>query len=246
VVDDIDDPTEFWHHVIENHRIDDEAFDSGVTLTLAMALLTSTNRDLSGVSPERMLERLREWYGDSMERRAVLALLSHFKDEKSREPIRRIGRALWSTHRSPCADPKECSLHSLGTLWAHRWKERADDERWIVDALETLLHDHPLRGWTRLLVSRLADWVTDGSLTMEEVIRLLTAALDAGLAGHMANTSALAEDWSRLTSASSPEGPASLVLAGNRMIAGGLTCLIGPQLRLLAASRASSTPDPLP
>jgi hypothetical protein len=70
--DDVDD---LWHALIERNRRDDQSFDGHITLDLAFVLMASTNADQPHSSPERMLLRLREWYGPRVERLSVLAVM---------------------------------------------------------------------------------------------------------------------------------------------------------------------------
>ena len=50
-----------------------------------------------------------------------------------------LARALWDIHeRLDCTNPRECSLHSVGALWAFGWLEPPSDGDWVVKALKAL------------------------------------------------------------------------------------------------------------
>lgn len=135
----------FWKTVIESHRLDSEAFDEHLALNIALMLLASANSEESSASPERLLLRLRQWYGHSFERRAVLAFMSHVIS--GNRQARRLAAALWSNHQGPCGEVRECSLHAIGPLWSYRWLDPQGDEdsTWLLDAIEQLVVGHPLR-----------------------------------------------------------------------------------------------------
>jgi hypothetical protein len=160
--------------------------------------------------------------------------MRHFKNPGSRQ-IRRIAHALSANHdRGACVDPGECSLHSLGSLWAHGWLEPPADDRYpLIDSLTTLVAEHPLRGWTLHLVHKSADWIEKGWMTPDEAEGLITTAVDTGLHEHLANSSSLAASWASLIRAAAPEVRPRLARTGNKIVAAGGTYLIEPQLELL-------------
>jgi hypothetical protein len=217
-----DDFDEFVHAAIERHRLDDESFEGEVSLTLATALLVSTNPGNPHASPERMLLRLREWYGPRLERMSVRAFMTHYKAPGSPQ-VWRLARALWENHQESCQDLRECSLHSLGSLWAFHWLDPPIGEAdWLIEAIYTLVAEHPLRSWVRHLVSRAADWVDHGWMSAADAERVLSSAVDAGLHEYLANTELLASSWTMLTDAASPDS-----LWGLGCQVGGRACLTG-------------------
>jgi hypothetical protein len=235
VVSEADEHEDFWHAVIESRRLEDGSFSGEVSMDLAMALMTAANRDFPS-STEQMLLKLREWYGPHTERRAVLAVTRHFKGQGGSATIFRIARALWDMHaKLDCTNPRECSLHSMGVLWAFGWLEPASDTGWIVKALKTLVTEHPLRAWALHLVGCSANWVDEGWMSAADAEGLLESAMTAGLHEHLANTPTLADAWSRLVFSTPRELRPGLARTGNRIIAAGGTVLISPQLVLLRA-----------
>jgi hypothetical protein len=226
------DAEEFWHAVIEKHRVDEGSFDRQVFLVVAVALAVSAEADAS-LTPERMLLCFREWYGPRFERHAVRALMTHLQDP-GHARFRRIASAVWENHGRGCPDPTECSLHSVGTLWAYSWLDPSgDDGHRVVAALRLLVTEHPLRGWARSLVHTAARWVAEGWMHPEDAEFLISSAVDAGLHEHLANNDLLTSAWTRLLGAMPPEPLARLLRTGNRIVAAGGTCLIGPQLSRL-------------
>ena len=222
----------FWHAVIEKHRVDEGSFDREVFLVVAVALAASAEGD-GPLSPERMLLCLRDWYGSRFERHAVQALLTHFPEPGHRR-FRRIARAIGENHMRRCADPMECSLHAVGPLWADSWLDPPGDDRdGVVAALRLLVTEHPLRGWARTLVHATAEWVSQDWMRPEDAELLISSAVDAGLHEHLANNDFLASAWLRLLDRMPPEPLTRLLRTGNRIVAAGGTCLIGPQLSRL-------------
>lgn len=229
-----DDSDEFWRLSIEQYRLDEDDFDPEVWLSIVMALL-ATVRGADPISDtRRILQRFREWYGPRFERVAVLVYMTHVKGQGA-DRNRTLAKALWENHRGDgCADPAECSLHSLGMLWA-MWHLVPGNENasWIGGALKELLTGHPLRGWATHLVGRSAESVSDGELQPAEAIELLELAVDAGLHYRLANSESLADSWAVLFAAAPEQLVPRLRQLGNRIIAGGATRMIPAQLRLL-------------
>ena len=222
----------FWHAVIEKHRVDESAFDRQVFLVVAVALAVSAEADAQ-LTPERTLLCFRQWYGPRFERHAVRALMAHFK-EPGHPRFRRIARAVLENHGRGCPDVTECSLHSVGALWAYSWLDPPGDDRHaVVGALRLLVTEHPLRSWARSLVHTAAEWVAEGWMHPEDAEFLISSAVEAGLHEHLANNDLLTSAWTRLLDSMPPEPLARLLRTGNRIVAAGGTCLIGPQLSRL-------------
>ncbi len=219
----------FWHAVIESHRVNEDSFDGEVLLLLAVALTASAEDD-APLTPERLLLCLRAWYGSRFERHAVQTLLTHSTDP-GHPRFRRIARAIWENHNRGCPDPMECSLHVVGQFWAYGWLDPpGNDCHWVVAALRVLVAEHPLRGWARSLVHAAADWVAQDWMRPDDAASLISSAVDAGVHEHLANNELLATSWTRLLDRMPSEALARLIRTGNRIVATGGTCLIGPQL----------------
>lgn len=222
----------FWRAAIEKHRVDEASFDRQVFLVVAVALAVSTQADAL-LSPERTLLCFRDWYGPRFERHAVRALATHL-NEPGHPRFRRIARAVLNNHGGGCPDMTECSLHSVGTLWAYSWLDSPGDDRHrVAAALRLLVTEHPLRGWARSLVHTAAEWVAEGWMPPEDAEFLISSAVEAGLHEHLANNDLLTSAWTRLLDAMPPDPLARMLRTGNRIVAAGGTCLIGPQLSRL-------------
>jgi hypothetical protein len=231
-----DDSDESWRLSIERYRLDEDNFDPEVWISIVMALLTAARGAERISGTKRILRRFREWYGPRFERVAVLVYMQHVKGQG--EPHRTIARALWENHRSDgCADPVECSLHSLGSLWdAWRLAPGNENASWIGGALKELLTGHPLRGWATRLVSRSAESVSEGELEPAEAVELLELAVEAGLHHRLANGDGLADSWAVLAAAAPEQLMPRLRKLGNQIIAAGATRMIPAQLPLLEES----------
>ncbi len=67
----------------------------------------------------------------------------------------------------------------------------------------------------------------------EDAEFLISSAVAAGLHEHLANNDLVTAAWTRLLDRMPPEPLARLLRTGNRIVAAGGTCLIGPQLSRL-------------
>jgi hypothetical protein len=223
-----------WRAVLESHRVDEEAFDGEISGPLALALMMSAEPNVR--SAQHMLLNLRHWYGPLVERSAVLAVMKHWKEPRSPE-VRRLARALWDNHQV-CAGPVECSLHSLGSLCAFNWLGAEDaQDPWLTKALEVLVSERPLRGWSVHLPRRCADWLGRGWMTAASAERLITLSVEAGLHERLSNSDTLAEfgrglscDWA--TSLSPAATPASSTPSLGATVSGSpITSGTGPGIK---------------
>ncbi|GAB5903308.1 hypothetical protein OKHIF_14090 [Mycobacteroides chelonae] len=222
----------FWHAAFDSRRSPDGEFDREITMVVAHSLLVTTLSPIEGFSVQDLLLRLREWYGSRMERLSILWLMSHYNCRD--ELIIPVAQAISANHQITCDDSKECSLHSLGRLWAMQWiKPARVNANWFVPAILQLVREHPLRMWSMFLPARCADAIESGGMTHPDVASLLTSAADSGLLERLANPESLNITWATITKDAPEETWGAFAEFGNRAVAHGATNLVAAQLDFL-------------
>jgi len=201
------------------------SFDQSIDKVLFVAYLSAAQGTSTFDIPELLL-MFRSEVGSWFERRSICLLMNCLKDNE--DVFAQIGDALWSVHKNGCADGIECSLHSLGWMWA-RGSFGDAETPWLSEAISVLLRDHPLRRWSLGFTSACRRSLDNGNLSIQSVADLFSDAIAAGAHEYWNDTMSLADDWQCFLDQSHGTTREALTKVGNRMLAAGLTSIASSQ-----------------